>query len=182
MVYGFVKQSNGHVQIYSEPGQGTTVKIYLPRTREEPPVDTLWLETPDGGDGQVILVVEDDAEVRAAAIGLLEGLGYRCLQAHDARSGLAMVEAHPEIDLVFCDVVMPGEMKTREFAERLRVLRPATPILFTSGYTQNAIVHQGRLDDGVHLLSKPYALDDLARKIAELLRRPVLGETAPVES
>ncbi len=170
MVYGFVKQSHGHVQLYSELGHGTTVKIYLPRSfdAEKAPAPRAADEFTDG-EQRLILVVEDEPAVRAAAVATLQDLGYRCLEAADAEAALALVEAEASIDLVFSDVVMPGAIRTREFAARLREMRPDLPILFTSGYTENAIVHQGRLDEGVSLISKPYAKDDLARRLAGLL-------------
>ncbi len=120
--------------------------------------------------GQTILVGEDEDAVRAAAVGVLEELGYKCLQASHAAAAIAMLESGVHIDLVFTDVVMPGPIKTREFGARIAEIAPLMPVLFTSGYTENAIVHQGRLDDGVHLLSKPYSRTDLARKVAQLLR------------
>ncbi|HUZ12422.1 MAG TPA: CHASE3 domain-containing protein [Caulobacteraceae bacterium] len=169
MVYGFVKQSNGHIQIYSEPGHGTTVKIYLPRSREAtsrppPPPDEAAL-----GASRTVLVVEDEPEVRAATVAMLGDLGYRCLEAADAQSALAIIEAGAEVDLVFTDVVLPGPLRTRDFAQRLAEARPDLPVLFTSGYTDNAIVHHGRLDEGVNLISKPYARAELARRLAQLL-------------
>jgi len=176
MVYGFVRQSRGHIRLYSEPGEGTTVKMYLPRAsgpvRAPLPVDA----GPPVSEGGDILVVEDDPAVRALAVTTLESLGYRCLEAQDAASALAMLEAGARVDLVFSDVIMPGPVTARAFAERLSALAPSAPVLFTSGYTQGAVIHQGRLDEGVHLLSKPYSSDDLARKIAELLS---LARTAP---
>jgi PAS domain S-box-containing protein len=169
MVYGFVKQSNGHVQIYSEPGQGTTVKIYLPRSKErevfEAPVTGSLL-----GRSEVILVVEDDDMVRASAVGMLRDLGYTCIHASDGDSALAIIKQDAKIDLLFTDVIMPGTVKSRELANEAHRLRPGLPVLFTSGYTDNAIVHHGRLDEGVQLLSKPYSRDDLARKIRGLLK------------
>ena len=169
MVYGFVRQSNGHVQIYSEPGQGTTVKIYLPRARQSESPAAASPRASDKGVGQVILVVEDDDNVRAAAVGLLEDLGYRCREAANAESALASLGEDLGVDLIFSDVVMPGSVKTRDFANRVEAMAPSLPILFTSGYTDNAIVHHGRLDPGVALLSKPYTRDDLARKVAQML-------------
>jgi PAS domain S-box-containing protein len=170
MVYGFVKQSHGHIQIYSELGHGTTVKIYLPRSRqaEEAPQPA---PAPSAASDQsrTILVVEDEDAVREAALAMMDELGYRRLEAADAAAALAIVEAGAEVHLVFTDVVMPGPLRTREFAQRLKALRPGLPVLFTSGYTDNAIIHQGRLDEGVHLISKPYAKADLARRIAQLL-------------
>ncbi|MEJ0065431.1 MAG: response regulator [Caulobacteraceae bacterium] len=156
MVYGFVKQSNGHIQIYSEQGQGTTVKIYLPRSRQAEQTTLLMLDTPPPPEvGRTILVVEDEESVREAALAMIEELGYRRLEAADAESALAVLEKGERVDLVFTDVVMPGPLRTRDFAQRMRELRPGMPVLFTSGYTDNAIIHQGRLDEGVHLISKP---------------------------
>jgi len=174
MVYGFVRQSSGHVQIYSEPGQGTTVKIYLPRAHQPETSPVRTDEGQDGaGRGQTILVVEDDDNVRASVVGLLETLGYRCREAADAQQALETLRADPAVDLIFSDVVMPGPLKTRDFASQVEAMSPGLPILFTSGYTDNAIVHQGRLDPGVALLSKPYTRGDLARKVAQMLgQRP----------
>jgi PAS domain S-box-containing protein len=173
MVYGFVKQSNGHIQIYSEVGQGTTVKIYLPRSRETAQTTLLLLDpAPAPAPGRTILVVEDEEAVREAAMAMIEERGYHRLEASDAEAALAILENGEKVDLVFTDVVMPGALRTRDFAQRLRELRPGLPVLFTSGYTDNAIIHQGRLDEGVHLISKPYAKADLARRIAALLADP----------
>ncbi len=169
MVYGFVKQSNGHVQIYSEPGSGTTVKIYLPRSRK---AEQAAVEAPtvgSNGQDQVILVVEDEEAVRAAAVAMLEEMGYRCLPASSAQAALEIVQGGEHIDLLFTDVVMPGALKTRDFVTQAEALRPGLPVLYTSGYTENAIVHHGRLDEGVSLLSKPYSRNDLARKVAALI-------------
>jgi len=177
MVYGFVKQSNGHIQIYSEAGHGTTVKIYLPRSRQPedaPPPTPAPSATSDRS--LTILVVEDEETVREAALAMMDELGYRRLEAADAETALAIVEAGARVDLVFTDVVMPGPLRTREFAQRLKTLRPDLPVLFTSGYTDNAIIHQGRLDEGVQLISKPYAKADLARRIAQLLAEAGAGK------
>jgi len=170
MVYGFVKQSNGHIQIYSEPGHGTTVRIYLPRSRDaESRPEATTEPAPAAAGSRVVLVVEDEPAVRAAAVATLEEMGFACLQAGEAESALRLVDSDAQIDLVFTDVVMPGPLKTRDFAARVRDLRPQLPILFTSGYTENAIVHHGRLDDGVSLISKPYAKDELGRRIAGMM-------------
>jgi CheY-like chemotaxis protein len=170
MVYGFARQSGGHARIYSEPGQGTTVKIYLPRTQQAVKPITPISSLPARGGAETILVVEDEAAVRAAAVDLLEGLGYRCIQAADAAAALEIL-GHDDavVDLIFSDVVMPGPVTIREFAQKVAALRRPPPILFTSGYSENAIVHHGRLDEGVTLLSKPYARDDLAAKVAQVL-------------
>ncbi len=176
MVYGFVKQSKGHIQIYSEPGQGTTVKIYLPRTRQAEPA-AAKAEVLAEGRGETVLVVEDEDAVREAACAMLTDLGYRCLQAEGPEAALAILEAGEPVQLLFTDVIMPGGMKTPAFVARARELRPDMAVLYTSGYTENAIVHHGRLDEGVALLSKPYAKADLARKVASTLlshRRTVL--------
>ncbi len=176
MVYGFVKQSNGHVQIYSEVGQGTTVKIYLPRSREaEQAIDTAPLGSLRGRS-EVILVVEDDDLVRASAVGMLRDLGYACIHVSDAAAAVEVLRGGAKIDLVFTDVVMPGPVKSRELAREAERLRPGIPVLYTSGYTENAIVHHGRLDEGVQLLSKPYSRDGLARKVRAMLKavRPVV--------
>jgi len=169
MVYGFVRQSMGHVRVYSEPGHGTTVKLYLPRSHLGVTPAVNAASVPQQGARETVLVVEDEAEVRAAAVAMLEALGYRCLEAGDAAAAVEMLEGRETVDLVFSDVVMPGPLKTRDFAARVRERWPDLPILFTSGYTENAIVHHGRLDEGLDLISKPYARLDLARKVAQML-------------
>ena len=176
-VYGFVKQSGGHVKIYSELGQGTTVKLYLPRTRRpQEGLDPIAFIEPVGGT-ENILVVEDDAGVRAAAIDILNDLGYRALKAENAEQALAVLQSGANVDLLFTDVVMPGPINTREFVHRAQELRPSLKVLYTSGYTQNAIVHNGKLDDDAMLLSKPYRRDELARKLRTILD----GKVPPAE-
>lgn len=169
MVYGFVKQSGGHLKVYSEPGHGTTIRLYLPRSLEaELPVEPLALIPAIGGT-ETILVVEDDAQVRETVVELLSELGYQVLKASDAASALAVIESGVPIDLLFTDVVMPGTLRSPELARRAKLAQPRIEVLFTSGYTENAIVHGGRLDAGVALLSKPYAREELARKIRHIL-------------
>jgi len=178
MVYGLIKQSKGHVKIYSEPGEGTTIKLYLPRALqpEEPLPETPGAAV--GGGHETILVVEDDEQVCETAVAMLHELGYRVLKARDAMSALSVVESGASIDLIFTDVVMPGPMRSPELAQRARERIPGVSVLFTSGYTENAIVHGGRLDPGVELLSKPYTREALAWKI-----RHVLGaRTAPAST
>jgi PAS domain S-box-containing protein len=170
MVYGFVKQSGGHLKIYSEVGQGTTVRIYLPRSRHSEDVETIVEMGAVSGGTEVVLVVEDDEEVRATVVDMLTDLGYSVLKARDAQSALAIVESGAPIDLLFTDVVMPGPLRSPELAIKARERIPTIAVLFTSGYTENAIVHGGRLDDGIELLSKPYHRDALARKIRHVLR------------
>jgi len=171
MVYGFVKQSGGHVKIYSEPGQGTTLKLYLPRSLQS---EDLPVEVDSGpviGGSETVLVVEDDDSVRDTVIAMLEELGYRVLRAPDAQSALVVVESGVAIDLLFTDVVMPGPLKSADMARKAKERLPQLSVLFTSGYTENSIVHGGRLDSGVNLLSKPYASDALARKTRQVLAR-----------
>ena len=169
MVYGFVKQSGGHVKIYSEVGQGTTIKIYLPRVHQAEDALADEAAVPVRGGTETILVVEDDDEVRETAVGLLADLGYRVLKAREAMGALSVIESGVPIDVLFTDVVMPGPLRSPELARKARERLPGLAVLFTSGYTENAIVHGGRLDRGVELLSKPYTREALARKIRHVL-------------
>jgi signal transduction histidine kinase/CheY-like chemotaxis protein len=175
MVFGFIKQSGGHVKIYSEPGEGTSVKMYLPRALEAASANgqrsAAPVELPRGS--ATILVVEDEAGVREIAVAILRSLGYRVLEAPDGQEGLLVFGAHAaEIDMLLTDVVLPGKIRGRELAERITAIRPDVRVLFMSGYTENSIVHHGRLDDGVHLLGKPFKREQLALKVAEVLRVP----------
>ena len=168
MVYGFAKQSGGHIHIYSTPGQGTTVKLYLPRSLEDEAAAAPALPQALGGS-ETILVAEDNEGVRATVVELLQQLGYRVLQASDAASALALLQGGTRVDLLFTDVVMPGPLRSPELARRARELWPEIAVLFTSGYAQDAIVHSGRLDPGLDLLGKPYTQDALARKLRHVL-------------
>ncbi|MEW6257485.1 MAG: response regulator [Pseudomonadota bacterium] len=170
MVYGFVKQSEGHIKIYSEPGHGTTIRLYLPRVIEAEDVATEVDAGPISGGSETVLVVEDDEQVRATVVDLLQDLGYAVLKAKDAQSALAIIESGVPIDLLFTDVVMPGALRSPELARKARERLPDIAVLFTSGYTDNAIVHGGRLDQGIELLSKPYTREALARKLRHVLR------------
>jgi len=165
MVYGFVKQSGGHVKIYSETGEGTTVRIYLPRSREEEDRLAEVDFGPVRGGTETILVAEDDDEVRATVVEMLGDLGYSVLKARDAATALAIIESGVSIDLLFTDVVMPGPLRSSDLARKAHERLPNLAVLFTSGYTENSIVHEGRLDAGIDLLSKPYSREALARKI-----------------
>ncbi|OJF92839.1 hybrid sensor histidine kinase/response regulator [Pararhizobium antarcticum] len=176
MVYGLTKQSNGHIKVYSEVGEGTTFRIYLPRTKQQEPLQAAYDDGPIRGGSETILVVEDDDDVRATVIELLSELGYRILRAKDGASGLAIVESGVPIDLLFTDVVMPGPVQSRDMARRAKERIPDLAVLFTSGYTENAIVHGGRLDEGVELLSKPYTREDLAFRLRKCLA--INGKTA----
>jgi CheY-like chemotaxis protein len=181
MVFGFIKQSGGHVKVYSEPGEGTSVKLYLPRATggAVPGVQRSSVPTDLPHGSATILVVEDEAGVREIAVAILRNLGYRVLEAPDGDEGLLVFGAHAaEIDLLLTDVVLPGKVRGRELAERITAIRPEVKVLFMSGYTENSIVHHGRLDDGVQLLGKPFKRDQLARKVAEVLGRPAAEDTA----
>ena len=172
MVYGFVKQSGGHVKIYSELGHGTTVKVYLPRLLgsvddEIEPADVL---VPEGTAAETVLVCEDDDEVRAYSVEVLRELGYRVLEAHDGPSALRLLERQEgRVDLLFSDVVLPGGMSGADLATKARALRPNLKVLFTTGYARDAIVHHGRLDSGVELITKPFAYAELAARVRDLI-------------
>lgn len=176
MVYGFVKQSGGHIKIYSEPGEGTTFRIYLPRTRraEDRPTPEAAASLNNGGT-ETILAVEDDEAVRSTTVELLRDLGYVVLEASSADNALAVINSGIHIDLLFTDVVMPGKLRSPELAEIARRRIPNIRVLFTSGYTQNAIVHAGRLDEGVELIAKPFTRESLSAKIRRILSQPALS-------
>jgi len=173
-VYGFVRQSNGHVRIYSELGEGTTIKIYLPRligSNDEPAEISSQAPAMVKGSGETILVVEDEPSLRVYTVEALRDLGYRVLEAANGKDALTVVHRHPEIDLLFTDVVLAGGMNGRAIADEVARIRPGLPVLFTTGYTSNAIVHHGRLDPGMHLIGKPFTYAELAAKIRRMLDR-----------
>jgi len=172
MAYGFVKQSGGHIRIYSEVGHGTTVRVYLPRSSVEAAEPVRWRNAPVTGGTETVLVVEDDQKVQATVIEMLSELGYHVLKADNADQALVVLSSGVHVDLIFTDVVMPGTLKSPEMARRAVTMQPHVRVLFTSGYTQNAIVHGGRLDPGVELLSKPYSREDLAFKLRQMLGSP----------
>jgi len=171
MVYGFVKQSGGHIAIESEKGRGTTVWIYLPKAEGAlvPVADQRISESPKGGHGK-ILVVEDDSLVRAYVVAQIQSLGYTTLSASDAQEALSVLRSSDPVDLLFTDVIMPGSMNGRELSIEALKLRPTLKVLYTSGYTENAIGEDGRLDPDVLLLAKPYSRADLARMIRLAMR------------
>ena len=187
MVHGFVKQSGGHIRVYSEEGHGTTVKIYLPRLLQADPVNAVPAGNSHGEEppipraeaSETILLVEDNEGVRVYAKGVLEEFGYHVLEAADAKQALGIVAGRPRIDVLFTDVVLPG-LTGRELAEKTKEIYPNLPVLFTTGYTRNAIVHQGRLDPDVHLLNKPYTQQELARKLRALLDAAKRGDVEEV--
>ena len=170
MVYGFVKQSGGHVTIYSEEGDGTCVKLYFPRYGGEEPLEPAWqaADSPSAADDEVILVVEDNPDVRAYSVMCLTELGYRVVEAGDADAALQVLTSEQRIDLMFTDVVLPGK-SGRILADEAAKARPGLRVLFTTGYSRNAIVHHGRLDPDVELLPKPFTFEQLALRIREVL-------------
>ncbi len=172
MVFGFVKQSGGHVKIYSEEGHGTSVKIYLPRATglQQTATEAAASAGIEGGT-ETVLVVEDDTMVRRYVMTQIQSLGYTTLEASNASDALRILDHVPAVDLLFTDVIMPGAMNGRQLVEEALKRRPHLKTLYTSGYTENAIVHHGRLDSGVLLLAKPYRKSELARMIRLALAR-----------
>ncbi len=176
-VHGFVKQSGGHIKIYTELGQGTTIKIYLRRefdalTEQSDNAEKLDTRLPLGSSAEIILVVEDDAAVRQTAVNALRELGYTVNEVASGAEAIQFLEKQPNIALIFTDVVMPG-LSGRQLAEVVKVRWGTIPILYTTGYTSNSIVHNGMLDAGVQLLEKPFSLDQLARKVRNVLDKSV---------
>jgi PAS domain S-box-containing protein len=174
-VYGFIRQSNGHVAIYSEPGQGTSVKLYLPRLRgaalaetTAPPEPALALPA---RTGETILVVEDEENVRNFSVEVLQDAGYRVMAAENAAGAKAILDTAGRIDMLFTDVVLTGSINGRVLADQVSALRPGITILFTTGYTRNAIIHHGRLDEGIDFLGKPFTASALTQMVRKLLDR-----------
>lgn len=169
-VYGFVKQSGGHVKIYSEPGQGTTIKIYLPRhyaaDTERQVADVA--EVAEARGTETILLVEDDVRVLDLTAASLRELGYTVLVAGNAKEALVQLESDATVDLLLTDIVMP-EMNGRRLADAASKLRPELKVIFMTGFTKNAVVHNGVLDPGVNFLAKPFSLEELSTKIREVL-------------
>jgi CheY-like chemotaxis protein len=172
-VYGFLRQSGGHAAIYSEVGEGTTIKLYFPRLKrahsDTSPEGELEQPAIPSGVGETVVVVEDEALVRDFTVSALEDAGYVVHAAADGPSGLTLLDAHPEAVLLFTDVVLAGPMNGRSVADEALRRRPDLKVLFTTGYTRNAIVHHGRLDEGVHLITKPFTAAGLAEKVRRVL-------------
>jgi nitrogen-specific signal transduction histidine kinase/CheY-like chemotaxis protein len=171
MVYGFVRQSGGHVKIYSEPGHGTSVKLYFRRNHDaaehpEPPRSSAVTGS------ETVLVVEDDASLRSSVVGTLKELGYEVLNAPNGSAALILLESTRRVDLLFTDVVMPGPISSSALVRAARDLQPTIKILFTFGYTRSSIIHHGRLEPGIEFLGKPYRKAQLAEKIRDVLSRP----------
>ncbi len=174
-VHGFIKQSGGHIKIYSELGHGTTVKMYLPRLytasgedSAKPARDDTVAGDPSRNSGIVILVVEDEDRVREMSVASLREMGYTVIHASNAAAALKMLEGHPETALLFTDIVMP-EMNGRQLAIEALNRRPELKVLYTTGFTRNAIIHNGKLDAGVHFIAKPFTYGQLATKLREVL-------------
>jgi CheY-like chemotaxis protein len=169
MVYGFARQSGGHVKIYTEPDRGTTVRLYLPRAHGAAPIaKTRDLSRPPGGSESICLVEDDDLVRRFTESTLVE-LGYRVCAFANAEAAFAALSGGLDADLLLTDVVLPGTMNGPQLARAAQEIKPRLKVLFVSGYTQNAIVHHGRLDPGVELLSKPFRRADLAARLRRIL-------------
>ncbi|HEX8055384.1 MAG TPA: ATP-binding protein [Novosphingobium sp.] len=174
MVYGFARQSHGHVRIYSELGQGTMVCIYLPRHdgpgEEVPSAASTTVSAPR--TGETVLVIDDEPMVRMLMVDALEDLGYACLEASDGPSGLKLLETTPEIALLVTDVGLPGGLNGRQVAEAARALRPGLRILFVTGYAENAVLNHGHIERGMEVLTKPFAVEELGRRVTALMQQP----------
>lgn len=168
-VYGFVRQTGGHVRIYSELEVGTTVKLYLPRAHVAAEAERIGVRQEVHGGNEVVLVVEDHADLRDYSVSVLRELGYQVVEAGDGPAALEILKSDVKLDLLFTDVVLPGGMNGRQLADEAQALRPGLKMLFTTGYTRNAIVHNGKLDPGVALISKPFTYNQLAAKIRAVL-------------
>ena len=170
MVYGFVKQSGGHVKVYSELGRGTTVKMFFPETTGMPAVSTPPPDEDPRGNGEVILLVEDEPLVRALGVRLLRRLGYTVLEAQDGATALEMVQTDTRVDLLLTDVMLPGHLTGPRVAEELGKRRPDIKVLFASGYSQEMIQLGANGGESVHFLSKPYDRTRLAKAVRDALR------------
>jgi CheY-like chemotaxis protein len=179
MVYGFVKQSGGHIKAYSEEGHGTTIRMYLPQAGAVPvESEEVGMAPALESGSETILVVEDDTMVRTSVITQLDSLGYDTIAASNAEEALAAVDGGAAFDLLFTDVILTKSMNGRQLAIEIEHRRPGTKVLFTSGYTENAIIHHGRLDPGVLLLAKPYRKAELARMLRIALGREAADDPA----
>ena len=182
MVYGFVKQSGGHINIESAVGQGSIIKLYLPRSMQAADLLSEAAPIPVSGGNEMILVAEDDEHVRETVVAMLNDLGYRVLKSKDAQSALSIIESGMPIDLLFTDVIMPGPMKSTELARKARERMPNLAVLFTSGYTEDAFTGSGSIGESVELLSKPYSREALARKLRHALADATRRNPAPCRS
>ena len=172
MIYGFARQSGGQVRIYSDDGQGTMVCVYLPRahgTVEGAASESEAPALPRAAAGDTVLVVDDEAGIRMLITEILEELGYQSLEAEDGQEGLAILQSDARVDLLITDVGLPGGMNGRQMADAARIARPDLKVLFITGYAENAVIGNGQLDHGMHVMTKPFELDSLGRRIKELI-------------
>jgi CheY-like chemotaxis protein len=173
MIYGFVRQSGGQARIYSEPGQGTMVCLYLPRftgQAQEVELPPELTEAHRAAEGETVLIVDDEPSVRLLVREVLEELGYTALEAEDARAGLKILESPRRVNLLITDVGLPGGMNGRQLADAALTTRPGLNVLFITGYAENAVVGDGHLKPGMHIVTKPFALEHLARRIKDILQ------------
>jgi signal transduction histidine kinase len=172
MIYGFARQSGGQIRVYSEIGKGTTMCLYLPRHHSEPEIEQdARLETTvkSGGDGEVVMVIDDEPGIRMLISEVLEDGGYSAIEASDGPAGMRVLQSSAKIDLLITDVGLPGGMNGRQVADAARITRPDLKVLFVTGYAENAVIGNGQLEKGMHVLAKPFAIEVLARKIRELI-------------
>jgi CheY-like chemotaxis protein len=172
MVYGFVRQSGGQARIYSEPGQGANICLYLPRhfgPQDVPEPDGQPMALARAEQGETVLVVDDEATVRMLVSEVLEDLGYIAVEAEDGRAGLRILESDRRIDLLITDVGLPGGMNGRQLADAGWALRPLMKVLFITGYAENAVIGNGHVRPGMHVLTKPFAMDALASRIKGII-------------
>jgi CheY-like chemotaxis protein len=181
MVYGFVKQSNGHLKLYSEEGYGTSIKIYLPRASGGEEAATLVPAEKTAGGSETIFVVEDDGLLRNTLTAQLTSLGYTVRSAGDAAEALDMVRSGITFDLLLTDMILPGKMTGRQLADVVVTLRSSLKVMFSSGYTENAVIHHGRLEPGLLLLQKPYRKEELARMVRVALAHEAYRASARSE-
>ncbi len=173
MVYGFARQSHGQVRIYSEPGQGTMVCVYLPRhlgDEDAPGPAAGNVAAPASHEGEIVLVVDDEPTVRMLIVDALGELGYSCLEAADGPAGLRLLEGAERIDLLITDVGLPGGLNGRQVADAARAVRPELKVLFVTGYAENAVLNHGHIEHGMEVLTKPFAVDDLTARVERIMR------------
>jgi CheY-like chemotaxis protein len=172
MVYGFVRQSGGQVRIYSEVGKGTTMCLYLPRFLGDPEAALAELPEPvDRGSGEVVLVIDDEPSIRMLISEVLQENGYAGIEAEDGPSGLRALDSDPRIELLITDLGLPGGMNGRQVAEAARAKRPQLKILFVTGFAENAVLGEGPLPEGTAVVTKPFVMASLGKKVRELLDR-----------
>jgi CheY-like chemotaxis protein len=171
MIYGFVRQSNGQIRVYSELGHGTTMCLYLPRHLGETPAGGAAEDAAgfEGGFGETVLVIDDEPTVRLLLVDLLQDAGYRMLEAGDGVAGLKILQSDIRIDLLITDVGLPGGMNGRQVADAARVLRPKLKVLFITGYAENATIGNGHLEPGMQVITKPFAMEALATKVRDII-------------